>query len=305
MPTTDQTPAAALQTIGYTDRAWAIEIECMVPGSADSRAFKTELRRFGFRTTYDGSISPNVQQRGFSGVEIVSDGPMTGQAGRESVVGLCEILARYNVEVNVSCGLHVHIDARDKSWKEIKKLWAAVKTNEDVIYAMLPPSRSSVSWAKKVGMSGEQIDNIKTKEQMYGTWYSYQNGGRGEHVSSQWNNKYNSSRYHGLNLHPWWYQGSVEFRYHSGTTEFEKIWNWILFCQRLTETTTVTGGYYKWARLSAKSQKMHSTFRGRYNDLMRKCGLRWKYATVTDEMKEMESYIKSRIENFTPDAFAR
>ena len=41
---------------------------------------------------------------------------------------------------------------------------------------------------------------------------------------------YNSSRYHGLNLHSKFYHGTIEFRYHEGEVDPERIISWIEFC---------------------------------------------------------------------------
>ena len=48
--------------------------------------------------------------------------------------------------------------------------------------------------------------------------------------------KYNDSRYHGLNLHARFYLGTIEFRYHSGTLNSEKIINWVKICNSIIET---------------------------------------------------------------------
>jgi hypothetical protein len=37
-------------------------------------------------------------------------------------------------------------------------------------------------------------------------------------------------RYRGLNLHSWFYQGTLEFRHHEGSTDWEEIVNWAMFC---------------------------------------------------------------------------
>lgn len=43
------------------------------------------------------------------------------------------------------------------------------------------------------------------------------------------------SRYFKLNSQSYWRHGTVEFRQHSGTIEFEKIKNWLFFCARLID----------------------------------------------------------------------
>ena len=43
------------------------------------------------------------------------------------------------------------------------------------------------------------------------------------------------SRYFKLNSQSYWRHRTVEFRQHSGSVEFEKVKNWILFCARFVE----------------------------------------------------------------------
>ena len=43
------------------------------------------------------------------------------------------------------------------------------------------------------------------------------------------------SRYFKLNSQSYWRHHTVEFRQHSGSVEFEKVKNWILFCARFVE----------------------------------------------------------------------
>jgi hypothetical protein len=45
----------------------------------------------------------------------------------------------------------------------------------------------------------------------------------------------NRNRYHKLNTESYWRHNTVEFRQHSGTIEYEKISNWILFLARFVE----------------------------------------------------------------------
>ncbi|RLD99145.1 MAG: hypothetical protein DRI92_02820, partial [Aquificota bacterium] len=57
----------------------------------------------------------------------------------------------------------------------------------------------------------------------------------GNEEDSQRNERYNETRYHGLNLHSYWFRGTVEFRYMRGTLVGEVAENWILFTHALME----------------------------------------------------------------------
>jgi hypothetical protein len=44
------------------------------------------------------------------------------------------------------------------------------------------------------------------------------------------------TRYHGLNLHSYWYRSTVEFRYHAAVLEqLDEAMQWIIFTQFLVE----------------------------------------------------------------------
>ena len=65
--------------------------------------------------------------------------------------------------------------------------------------------------------------------------YKYNNYGAG--VNKRYSpSRTQSDRYCGLNLKNIWTRGSVEFRYHQGTLNFEKLWAWIVFTQAFIVT---------------------------------------------------------------------
>ncbi len=47
--------------------------------------------------------------------------------------------------------------------------------------------------------------------------------------------KYNESRYRGLNLHSRILHGTIEYRYHHGTLNSDRIRDWVLFCLAISD----------------------------------------------------------------------
>ena len=48
--------------------------------------------------------------------------------------------------------------------------------------------------------------------------------------------RYDKTRYHGLNLHSYWYRRTIEFRYHSAVLHhIDEAMQWIIFSQFLVE----------------------------------------------------------------------
>ena len=138
------------------------------------------------------------------------------------------IHGEYEFDVNRSCGLHVHVDARDCEWKQLKYILLLGKAVQDVIYKMLPPSRDNGRWCRRIPMTRSDILAIESNDEFIDAWYN------------SWDvnpsmEKYNDSRYCGMNMHSRIINGSVEFRYHSGTINQEKILNWVKICTAIVD----------------------------------------------------------------------
>ena len=174
-----------------------------------------------FRRSYDGSID------GEHGCEYISK-PMNGDQLFHEIDEMGDYLWNEGYHMNRSCGLHIHIDARDLFYKELKGIMLVIKSFEDTIFNILPKSRSKTNWCKKLPMTKESIMQIHSDSDFIASWYDY----CGEYPSMD---KYNDSRYHGLNLHARVYLGTIEFRYHSGTNNKTKIKNWITICQSIVQ----------------------------------------------------------------------
>ena len=173
----------------------------------------------GWSSTYDGSIHGD-------GIELISK-PANGDLLKERIDSLSTWSRSYNVDVNRSCGLHIHIDATDTTWEDLKWISIVNKKIESYIFSMMPESRRNSNWCKPMEMSLDDLTECNSSEHFVEMYYD------GYGVSSE---KYNDSRYHGLNLHARFYLGTIEFRYHSGTTNSIKITNWIKLCNSIVET---------------------------------------------------------------------
>jgi len=202
------------------ERAVGVEIE--TTGYSD-RIDDFNSSQFDFQESYDGSI--NVNDEEYKGAEYISH-PMAGDYLFRQIDNMGNYLLDNDFEVNRSCGLHIHIDARDLFYEQLKGILMVTKTFEDIIFKIVPPSRSKSRWCKRVPMSKHNINRINSNSDLIESWYE----------SSDCYpdfDKYNDSRYHGLNLHARVYLGTIEFRYHSGTNNPTKIKNWITICQSI------------------------------------------------------------------------
>ena len=200
-------------------RMVGVEIETISPSEDDG------YQPGGFRRASDGSIH---DEEGY-GYEYISK-PMNGDHLFYKIDKMSDYLLEAGYWVNKSCGLHIHIDARDLFYKELKGIMLVTKSFEKTIFSMVAKSRSGTNWCKPMpeSLSKIAIRRIHNDTDFISSWYEY----CGEYPSMD---KYNDSRYHGLNLHARVYLGTIEFRYHSGTNNATKIKNWITICQSIVQ----------------------------------------------------------------------
>ncbi len=174
------------------------------------------IRSVGAGAQDDGSI------HGGNGAEIITP-PASGDKAVEVITRATELVKAAGGEVNNSCGTHVHIDASDLTHADIVrliKLWSILEAPH---YETQPNARRSSSYAKPCAarymeaLKGGRIDAKGTAK-----YAVYQDADAPDRQSTKWG----SERYHALNLHSWFYRGTIEIRTHSGTLSPEKILPW-------------------------------------------------------------------------------
>jgi len=146
-------------------------------------------------------------------------------------------------QIDESCGFHVHhgLDPKHYECTHLKKLIRIVYSMEDYIYLLIPGSRIEkdtcrpmdldINALSKLGDCKDvcQNNNCKLKE----LWYSH--GNRYDPYLRR-SDRYDLTRYHGLNLHSYWYRSTIEFRYHSAVlNQIVEAMQWIIFTQFLVE----------------------------------------------------------------------
>ena len=158
----------------------------------------------------DNSISGNDT------FELVSP-ILVGEAGLRELEKVCWVLDLCDVRVNESCGLHVHIDAAGFSMETWHNL-ASYKHLEPVIDRFMPASRRDNRYCRGLDhVSDGMICSARTVDELKGRI---------------------GDRYHKVNLEAYSRHKTVEFRQHSGTTNFTKMRNWVLFLHKLVTFAT-------------------------------------------------------------------
>ena len=131
--------------------------------------------------------------------------------------------------VNKQTGLHVHVDIADATVEELRRFMAYAGKYEDAINTILPPSRRQSRWAKNHLPFGVNLKD-------YYTDINRQSESKRDLVE---NNYFNGrgTRYLKWNFENYWRTGTVENRAHSGTTDCDKIENWVRLIQGIIHRT--------------------------------------------------------------------
>jgi hypothetical protein len=219
-------------------RKFGVEIEC---GSERPFRFASALEELPLEVgmCQDGSLS------GFENLIEIQTPPASGKAGEKLIKDVCATLRRGSAKVNDSCGLHVHLECKDilaessnatkQSELKTKSLFALYFQYEDVIQSFLPSKRRTNRFAMPLAAdySLANLQMVKAQSDLEALWY-YKKLDTGSTdntilngVSSCKEHKKHQSRYHGINFHSLYSWGVLEIRYHQGTTNPEKILNWI------------------------------------------------------------------------------
>jgi hypothetical protein len=204
------------------NRTYGIEIEAFgiqrtVLGAAlNAAGINCTVEQYNHTTRATWKLVTDSSINGQNGFELVSP-VLSGAEGLAQLKKVCEVLKRLNAKINKSCGLHVHIGCGDLSLTQVKNLIFNYATLEQHIDAAMPESRRSNSYCKSISPI------IETKKAAINR-------------ASETNVLVSTvcpQRYYKVNLQSLTRQQTIEFRQHSGSIEFDKISNWVLFCSRL------------------------------------------------------------------------
>ncbi len=147
-----------------------------------------------------------------------------------------------HAKVNGSCGIHVHVDAANHNRQSLKNLIGIMYSKEDILFKALQVSESRAErWCKKVRepmlrqartLSSDETTDLTQLEQV---WYE------GVVENTQ---HYNRTRYYALNLHSFFYRGTVEWRCFNSTLHAGKVAAYVNLClaisaQAIAQRSTV------------------------------------------------------------------
>lgn len=222
----------------FDSLTFGVEIEFMMPRQgltqymlADdliAAGVETRVEDYGHavRSTWkivtDGSLGDYARGR-----ELVSP-VLSGERGFDQLRKACDILKSKGCKVNVRCGLHVHVGARNQPVDFFRNLVNLYASAEGAIDSFMAPSRRG-----PMGGNGF-CRSLRVRQQSV-----LQSAATLDEVAASIGqtagerNVRGSGRYCKLNLQSYWQHGTVEFRHHQGTVEAVKAENWVRLCLRM------------------------------------------------------------------------
>ena len=252
----------------FTDRTFGVEIEffgldyvitpldrsiikpyCISSRAKDGRHITDLYQDYNLslgasQDTWHFKKDTSVRGKGHTrhGAELVSP-ILSGMEGLVQVYNAFRFLnAIEGIDIDESCGMHVHhgVDQAAYKCKQLQQLVRIVHHYENLFYLLIPGDRKNAETCRPMEIDvkafldvceGDYGDsNCRIKE----LWYSLEN--RYDDANGCVNSRYDKTRYHGLNLHSYWYRSTIEFRYHSALLEkVDEAIQWIIFTQFLIE----------------------------------------------------------------------
>jgi hypothetical protein len=177
------------------------------------------------------------------GVELISP-ILRGFGGLIEAYRFFQLLGEIRgAQIDDSCGFHVHhgVDADHYKCTHLKELVRIVYAMEDYLYLLIAGGRVQKDTCRPMDLDIEMLlkhtacengcrnNGCRIKE----LWYSSENR---YDADSKRPDRYDLTRYHGLNLHSYWYRSTIEFRYHSAVLQkIDEAMQWIIFTQFLVE----------------------------------------------------------------------
>jgi hypothetical protein len=177
--------------------------------------------------------------KGAGGSELVSP-ILSGLKGLAQVYEVLLLLQEFpEILVNETCGFHVHhgVDPFKFGPRELRQLVQTVSMFEDHIYHLLPLDRRGAETCRPLEVDLYEWFNPgepdPDEDRLRDLWYSPEN--RDDPLKPR-HRRLHPTRYHGLNLHSYWYRGTIEFRYFPSLLDQpEELMQWIIFTQFLVE----------------------------------------------------------------------
>lgn len=229
-----------VEMTGITRKAAAevvAEVLGTTPGTPNCTCYETRIIKDNagreWKIMRDSSITPIRNDNGRESldeyrVEFVT--PPLNYEDIELLQSIIRKLKENGAKSHKSCGIHIHVDGANHNAQSLRRLINFMTSRQDLIYEALEIGDRADHWCHKLNSSllnEMKKDKNLSKDRAEQIWYSSANDGYTGGISHE---HYNSTRYHGVNLHSYFSKGTVEFRLFNSTLHAGKIKAYIQFC---------------------------------------------------------------------------
>ena len=191
----------------------------------------TDRKGRTWKAMSDGSIRTEMKNGSRAGhdysCEVVT--PILQYEDMDDLQNIVRELRKAGAIANSSCGIHVHVDGKKHNAESLTRLINFATGRQDLFYEALEIGARADRWCHK--MNKTLLNAMKasgtSRESIEQIWYSSVNDGYTGGIN---HDHYNTTRYHGINLHAFFTKGTVEFRLFNGTTHAGKIKAYVQFC---------------------------------------------------------------------------
>jgi hypothetical protein len=171
----------------------------------------------------------------------INTSPSNGDKFLNHIEELSAGLESIGADCTNACGLHVHIDTSDVKVYDLRRVTILYDRVERALFELCAPRRLNGRYSLVCGHNfnaPEYTEPKMWKRHIYGAVYGAiimpKTGLKT--ITRQREDKYGAQdRYRALNLHSFFYRGTIEFRHHEGTTNQTEITNWALTCAHIIE----------------------------------------------------------------------
>lgn len=171
-------------------------------------------------------VVPDSSISGSANGEIVS--PILNWTHLEKVQQVVRAVRAAGAVADSSCGIHVHIGCADLEPAAVARIAKTINKQERLIVHALgvAPARAGRYCRPVEPAFLERLTRatVLTRDALNRAWYGHHNAAP---------QRYDHSRYHGLNLNSYFVRGTIEFRYFNGTLHAGKVKSYIQLCLAL------------------------------------------------------------------------
>jgi len=212
---------------GKRGRYIAAEIEVDRSDVHKAKEINRVLNKWGAVAVEDGSLD-------YQGYEI-NTAPAKDSTFVREIREICKALNDAQANVNSSCGLHIHVDARDVGFAELRRILRTYVNVEKDLFSMVAPSRRRSHYCNKVPSWVQTIVEKDMDVQQFRKDLIQRFYGTSDPNDYRYNTeeKDGGDRYWALNIQSWFYRKTFEFRLHQGSVNPTKIIAWGKICESI------------------------------------------------------------------------